>query len=550
MAATDILKEYLVRLGFQVDTTAQAKIKQALREIENQLDRLSMNKSVKVLTHGMLAYAGAIGTVVVATGAMMSKVASADMEYQKLALRMHMTKDAAKAVTIAQKELNASFEEIAWIPELREQYKELRDLVRATSPDDSSLKTIRGIMFEFTKMKVIVGQGIQWIVYHLSNMFGGSLEGTRKKLSDFTKWLKDNIQIWTKWIAGGISIVINAIRGAYEIGKKLYILVKDFIGFLPSGTAAIIAFGTAITAAFMLNPVIAGLTLLFGILHEWWVWQEGKKKGYKTYTIFGDIFENLSELSGPLGELKSAIGDVLSPTKGFDWWKTFDFILNNVKKSIIELIGGIGLIVTAFQMLTEIGSPGKGTPEQEKAHSEKQKAIDEKYQKMRKSMGTTSFIGKGHMYNWRKETEAETERYKGEIGVEEWKGKVGERLNKFLSMTFDTEAYLKAQRSANARATGAQIGVTPSATTGGKLKPIDVGFSGKPSPQNIRGDLIQEGPVKKFSDYFPGGLPPELQIVPKEVWNVTIDKVVADDPVALQNKIKELSQKNVAGFRG
>ena len=63
MVATDVLQEYLVKLGFSIDTSAQAKIRQAIVEIEKQLDKLATNKSAKVLTRGMLAYAGAIGTV-------------------------------------------------------------------------------------------------------------------------------------------------------------------------------------------------------------------------------------------------------------------------------------------------------------------------------------------------------------------------------------------------------------------------------------------------------------------------------------------------------
>jgi hypothetical protein len=471
MAATDILKEYLVKLGFSVDSSAQMKIRQALGEIEKQLDKLASNKSAKVLTHGMLAYAGAIGTVIAATGAMAAKVANADMEYQKLALRMHMTKDAAKAVTIAQKALNASLEEIAWIPELRAQYKELKGIVQSTSPDSAALKQIRSIMFEFTKMKVIIGQGMEWIVYHLANVFGGSLEGAKNKLSDITKWLKDNIQVWTKWIAGGITVVINVVRAAYEIGKKLYGLVKDFINYLPTGVGAIIAFGAAIAGAFMLNPVIASLTLLFGLLHEWWVWSEGKKHGYKTYTIFGGMFEGLSDLFAPLKELKNVMGDVLNPGGDFSWWKTFVFLLDNVKKSIIELIGGIGLLFTAFQIATQIGGPKTGTPEQEAKHREVLKKLEKTYDLTKAGSKREA---EENYESWMKAKAREDLRYSKEIGAEDWKGKVGERMNKFVSMTFDTDTYVADQRrkrkevldrefkSGEVRATGAQIRKTPS----------------------------------------------------------------------------------------
>lgn len=553
MVATDVLKEYLVKLGFSIDTSAQAKIRQAIVEIEKQLDKLATNKSAKVLTHGMLAYAGAIGTVLAATGAMMAKVADADMGYQKLALRMHMTKDAAKAVTIAQKALNASLEEIAWIPELRAQYKEIKDVVQSTSPDSTALKQIRAIMFEFTKMKVIIGQGIEWIVYHLSNMFGGSLEGARKKLSDFNKWLKDNIQIWTKRIAEAIMTVVGIVKAGYEIGKKLFGLVQDFINYLPSGQAAIIAFGAAITAAFMLNPVIAGLGTLLLLLESWYVWNEGKKHGYKTYTIFGDMMEGLDafteKIKPALEKLKQGFGAFSFGEifKDVDWAIIFSTIVNRIAYDINRIVEGLGIVARILIWLTDMSTMSSEWEQGQFRKKMIKKGIDPwKNKPFEEKKGSVGYYA--HMTKLLAKNTAQTTAGVagfGERNIAEFK-EMKEVISQFLSGHETLSETIK--------------------RTEGELKDF-VGGIGQPGAAGAPRYTVEEMNaserkkfdmmVAKFAPNTPAGVYPPIvedKVTGMRGWHVTVNEMNIFQPLGFDDMMEQVkamsTQKAVAGQGG
>ena len=100
----EIIKEYLVQLGFSVDNTTQAKIKRTLQELEGQLNTLSHNKAFSILAKGATAYVTAITAVATASAGLLSKASQADMQWEKMALRMHMTKEATYAFASAQKD--------------------------------------------------------------------------------------------------------------------------------------------------------------------------------------------------------------------------------------------------------------------------------------------------------------------------------------------------------------------------------------------------------------------------------------------------------------
>ena len=394
MAVTDVLKEYLVKVGFDVDNTTQRKVNDALKDINTSLNTLSQNKSFKILTGTATAFASVLTTVITSTVMLMNKTADADMEYQKIALRMHMTTQAAKQMTIAMEALGATFEEIAWNPELLARYNELRRLVgQAATPADASaqLRLIRDVGFEFTKLMTTMRVATEWITYHLGKMFGGEIKKIRDWLRNINKWLVENMPKWTEKIATFLGRFINIAKVVWDILKEIFAIIKGVVDFLPKVATGILAIGAAFAflsmhpALVALRPIILGLIALFILLDDYATFKRARDAGKDSWTSFGPLWIALSRIGDVLGEVGGKFNKVLK-LEGFDQvaWKAFASLVDMTAKSFALLGLGAGALLAFFSYM------GSGK-EIEKEYREELKEEEEALAKERKRLEEKGF---------------------------------------------------------------------------------------------------------------------------------------------------------------
>lgn len=199
MADHDIIKEYLVALGFSVDQVS-------LRKFEDSLKRtgIAAEKFAKTMTVEFVAAGGAIVAALAAVGAgtiaLASNVARQDLQFQIFARRMFIGTDAAMKMKIALDSLGYSMEEIIWgPPELAERYRQLiadqTNMIKVMGGDtgERAFRKLRDIQFEFTRM----GPELIWFSRKLTEdlivkMFG-SLDNFENKLVSLNAWFQANI---------------------------------------------------------------------------------------------------------------------------------------------------------------------------------------------------------------------------------------------------------------------------------------------------------------------------------------------------------------------
>jgi hypothetical protein len=360
MVGAEVLREYLVKLGFSIDNTAQAKIKETLTVLEKQLDSLSKSKAFSVLTHGALAYVGAISAVVTASAGLMQHVAEADMHYQKLALSMHMSTQNAKEMTIAQKALGSSLEEIVWIPELRERYHELRKLVNETQAPKEDLELIRKMGFEYTKFKVLLISASEHIAASLIKYLKVNLVDIKKWMESANKWLKENLPIWTEKIATFLGKVWNLAQGLWEIGKKVVQSIQAIIHILPEGANGFILFFSAIALGLRLNPTLLMLAALFLMIEDWWTWKKDKENDVGFRGLW-ESFEGLGEtFIGPLKSLGETMNQVFGKSFSLVFWDAFDAVISSIALSIATITYGFDKIINLAKFASSfLSSHGK-----------------------------------------------------------------------------------------------------------------------------------------------------------------------------------------------
>lgn len=299
MALKGVIKEYLVSLGFNVNKNS---LSDALDTVNFGTDKMvsMVSKMTSSLAKGTVGIITLVSSAVVAVGKLIVSVADADMQMQNAANSMWMNVDAYRVTEDAVTSLGYSMNELSTIarnPELTARFKELVSLGQQTSAPkelDSMLKKVRDVTFEFDKMKVIAKNGVRQIVYYFMKYLGVDIDEIRAKLSNFNKFLQENLPKISaviakvlyyiyrigKAIAYVISLGAKLISGAYNFMKKFPATFKVFIGVI----GAIL-----LTINPILTIILAGLSAIVLLIDDYMTWKRGGK------SLFGDKWKKVED---------------------------------------------------------------------------------------------------------------------------------------------------------------------------------------------------------------------------------------------------------------
>lgn len=327
MALKGVIKEYLVSLGFNVNKNS---LSDALDTVNFGTDKMvsMVSKMTSSLAKGTVGIITLVSSAVVAVGKLIVSVADADMQMQNAANSMWMNVDAYRVTEDAVTSLGYSMNELSTIarnPELTARFKELVSLGQQTSAPkelDSMLKKVRDVTFEFDKMKVIAKNGVRQIVYYFMKYLGVDIDEIRAKLSNFNKFLQENLPKISaviakvlyyiyrigKAIAYVVSLGAKLISGAYNFMKKFPATFKVFIGVI----GAIL-----LTINPILTIILAGLSAIVLLIDDYMTWKRGGK------SLFGDKWQGVE------GFLNKAKGILEWIFEQIEW--AVNYIINNLK---------------------------------------------------------------------------------------------------------------------------------------------------------------------------------------------------------------------------
>uniref|UniRef100_A0A6M3MCU5 Putative transglycosylase n=1 Tax=viral metagenome TaxID=1070528 RepID=A0A6M3MCU5_9ZZZZ len=281
MPDENVIKDYLIGLGFKVDTASLNKMKESLKQVGREVKDTSakissdsrwaatgFSQAATGFTTAAKAIAAAFASVTIATVKLFDKTSQADLGYQKFALKMYMAKGAAKEFKIVTDAMGESFEDIAWIPELTQRYRALMmDARKMALPEDADaqFKYLRSIRHEFDRLKVEATYGMQWVgmalFKHLQEPITKIKEGA-VKLNDY---IIQNMPEISEKIADWISKVL--IKG-YEFGvfiKDLFGDLKGLHGKFPEWAKAWGIWETAIAAVFVIGGPVTKAFVAIGL---------------------------------------------------------------------------------------------------------------------------------------------------------------------------------------------------------------------------------------------------------------------------------------------
>ena len=360
---SEILKSYLISLGFRIDDVQYAKFQQAIINISKTVERHTTGWGKQFATA-----AGAIATSITAVStavyAMMDKVAKSEIGYKKFALQMYLNVDAARRMKIAMDALGESIEDIAWIPELRERYftlqKDQSIMGRLLGPDvEKKLRQIRDIRFEFTRLWVVTQWGMRGVTVKIFETLFGSIDKFHQKLTNFVNWARDNLDRWTSRIAQVLSGIVHLGITIIEIFNKLW----SFWNRLPAGAKVATGIGGIIGAILLgvgtmpvfghwlagIGLIAAALASLLLIIDDYYTYTQGGKSFFEKIwksEVFKEFQASLSNLMKDLNKLLSYF------TTGFDT-SGFEQGMNPVLRILTELVKLLDAAVRGFAWLEE-----------------------------------------------------------------------------------------------------------------------------------------------------------------------------------------------------
>ena len=363
----DVLRSYLVSLGFQVDNAAYNKLKDTLNKLAelSEAKTASMSASYVKASTAIVSSLSAIGF---ATVDLLDKISQADLGYQKFAMRMYMAKDAAKQLKIVTDAMGESMEDIAWNPELNRQYKELMGQAKGMEPPkdaEGQLRYLRSIRFEFTRMKVEATYGMQQIGYYLFKYLVDPITGSKMGLKEFNDWIQSHMPELASKIARWLTDLFNLGKNAAKGIKEIYSGFKDLFDALPNWGKVLATFGVALTAFFVSGPVGRAVLVLSGLVllvDDFYGHLEGKNATLgpiwdylldKVRSIRWGLYASmrLSEALWNVGAGKKGAAEELNSLSGISG-------LKKMRKEYEELMGDMAKGPNPPADLARLGIPG------------------------------------------------------------------------------------------------------------------------------------------------------------------------------------------------
>lgn len=349
---SNILEEYLVRIGAEVDKDAFAGAAKAINNLSGMLGKLG-----SILKYGAIFVGLAKVTEAVIDN--IKAVASADLEYQKLAQSMWVTKDTAKTLSVVLKTMGASQEDVAWVPELREQFFRLRqEMAELSTPADADgqLAWIRKIGYDVQSLQLKLKMFKEWVVYYLIK----ELQPYIKEFQEFIRWLNDkfgkSLPALARKVASVLASVVRVAMSLVKALKWVFEGIYNFIDALPSKTKALVAVFAVVGAAIMAGPfglmmMAIGTALI--MLEDFFGYLEGRESSETLKPLWKWLTDENNPLRRLIEKIKEGIAFILEKlTELFE--KVFtEERQEKLKKTVANIAKGVAEIAEGLATIVE-----------------------------------------------------------------------------------------------------------------------------------------------------------------------------------------------------
>lgn len=331
----EVISEYLVRLSADIDNNSFNSATTSLKQLEGILHNIKGFAVPAAVVTGLAAVAKQ--TVGIIKG-----VADTDMQYQKLATQMWTTTETAKALNVAMKTMGASEQDIAWVPELREQFFRLRaEMNELATPEDAGeqLRYIRSIGYEIQSLQVKLRMLKEWITYYLIKYLDPFIRQFKEFIESMNRGLGNRMPEIAKKIAEILSRMLSIGISAFQVICSVFGAVVDFVESLPTLVKKWAAIFAVVGAAIMSGPFGLMIMAIGGalLLIQDFVYY---MNGWNSSKTLAPVWQKLLDLSNnsTITDIKNLIIRALYEVSSALQW-----MYSNVLTPVLQMIKNIVL---------------------------------------------------------------------------------------------------------------------------------------------------------------------------------------------------------------
>lgn len=343
MPANETLKEYLVKIGWNVDMkgfkiagSITDKLKEKLTANAGEMGKAFITASSQIVE--------AIDEVSSWMTRLIFKTADADLAIEKLDRRFYAAEQNVRSYRYALDALGENEDDLFYMTD--EQYNRFIQLnslgkrLEAPKELDDYLVKVRDLQFEFSKIKMFLDYGRRWIVYWLGRM----QEPQFIKLTNFFKRLTTFIEKNLPKITFGIAKFFDIF---IRLGTAAFTIAKSIFGIFTSIDPAILKIGASLIGLFAIiksGPIgwlIMSILFLLALIDDYLTW----KRGGDSLFDWTKTDEALQGLISTWEDLNAVVSDLL---------KVFQPLFDLVKDIFGEIDGKqiiIDAITTALNLL-------------------------------------------------------------------------------------------------------------------------------------------------------------------------------------------------------
>ncbi len=244
MNNADVIKSYLVSLGFTVDQPELNKFDAALKHATDTVSN-STGDIGKAMFGWQTAIVGAFSAVGLGVISLLDKTSQAQMGFENFALSMFMPLNQAKALKTALDAVGVSMEQATWNPEAHKQVMDLYNLSNKLQeeiggPDwKEKAQELQDFREEMLKLQVEVQYISEGLAYDLFKAIDG--EALVARLQKVVDWVENHGPEITKWVADNVAPVfkdwekiVEDLAGTFE---QIGVAFTNLVGLLSGDTA-------------------------------------------------------------------------------------------------------------------------------------------------------------------------------------------------------------------------------------------------------------------------------------------------------------------------
>lgn len=289
----EMIQEYLVGLGVQIDKPGFNQMNQTLQTTEQMVSKVTGSWAANFVRAGGII-GGVIAGITAAGAGLMQSAAKQEIELEKLSRSMLMTKDDVLTLKSATDALGESLNDILLSPELTRRFRQLTAEGREMQVGGDfkeTMQSVRDVLFEFTRLKQEAQYALTWIGYYLAKYLAKPLANLKESLGEINRAFIKNMSVWTEKIARGMYYIINAGLSVLKFIRDVGGAVKKMWDAFPRGVKIAIAALTAFSAVLSIGPLgrmIMLVSTLLLLIDDYYGYMEGKD------AAFGDVWDRLN----------------------------------------------------------------------------------------------------------------------------------------------------------------------------------------------------------------------------------------------------------------